>query len=112
MVSGVDWAFDLRGICIQEPNIVYSPHIYANRSDGDWHKALGNSSRVPLFVGEWGGAEQDLDFGRVLASLMRRLGLGWTAWSWADEPRLVKPCSPGYEPTLFGELVRNELLTL
>jgi hypothetical protein len=74
----------------------------------DWRKALGNSSQVPIFVGEWGGTEQDLRFGRVLTSRMRRLELGWTAWSWADEPRLVEPAS--YEPTPFGELVRNELL--
>ena len=111
MVAGVDWAFDLRGIRVQAPNIVYSAHIYPNRRPGDWFKAIGDSSNVPIFVGEWGGTEHDLDFGLALAERMRRLGLGWTSWSWVDEPKLIKPRRvPHYEPTLFGELVRNELL--
>lgn len=111
MVAGVDWAFDLRGIRVQAPNIVYSAHIYPNRRPDDWFKAIGDSSHVPIFVGEWGGTEHDLDFGLALAERMRRLGLGWTAWSWVDEPKLIKPRRvPHYEPTLFGELVRNELL--
>jgi hypothetical protein len=113
MVAGVDWAFDLRGVRIQAPNIVYSAHIYSNRRRDDWRNAIGDSSNVPVFVGEWGGTEEDLDFGRALVGEMRRLGLGWTAWSWVDEPKLVKPPRvPHYEPTVFGELVRNELLRI
>jgi aryl-phospho-beta-D-glucosidase BglC (GH1 family) len=110
LVEGVDWGFDLRRIAIEAPNIVYSTHIYANRRREDWWKALGRWREAPVFVGEWGGSENDLEFGRELASAMRELGLGWTAWSWTDYPQLVRPPgAPTYEPTVFGELVRNEL---
>jgi endoglucanase len=111
VVGGVDWAFDLRGIQVNAANIVYSAHIYSNRNPDDWWKAIGNSAEIPVFVGEWGGTEDQLAFGRTLADLMRQQGLGWTAWSWVDYPPLVQaPRSPNYQPTPFGELVRNELL--
>ena len=110
IVGGVDWAFDLRGVRIDAPNIVYSTHIYANRKPSDWHKGMGGSGEVPVFVGEWGGTEEDLEFGKKLTGTMRELGVGWTAWSWVDEPKLTQPPhAPHYDPTRFGELVRNEL---
>ena len=79
----------------------------ANRRKKDWKKALGRYREVPRFVGEWGGTDQDLEFGRELASILRERGLGWTAWSWSDFPRLVS--AAGYTPTTFGSLVRDEL---
>lgn len=112
LVAGTDWAFDLRRIRLDAPNIVYSAHIYPNRSRVNWWKALGDWAEVPIFIGEWGGRAADLDFGRCLADAMRRRGLGWAAWSWTDCPQLVRPPRvPAYEPTEFGELVRNELRT-
>ncbi len=112
LVAGVDWAFDLRHIHVDAPNIVYSAHIYPNRKPDDWRKALGRWSQAPIFVGEWGGQEEDCEFGRKLAGLMRQRSIGWSAWSWVDHPKLVlPPRGPAYQPTLFGELVRNELRT-
>jgi hypothetical protein len=112
LVGGVDWAFDLRRIRVDAPNIVYSAHIYPNRATNHWRKAVGAWSEVPVFIGEWGGAQEDLDFGVKLAGLIRQRGLGWTAWSWVDNPQLVfPPRPPNYQPTPFGELVRNELRT-
>lgn len=111
LVGGVDWAFDLRGIRIDAPDLVYSAHIYPNRKPSTWWKAVGNSAEVPIFIGEWGGAAIDLEFGRRLADLMRQQDLGWSAWSWVDRPQLVElPGAPNYEPTSFGKLVRCELL--
>ena len=107
MVGGVDWAFDLSAVQVEAPNIVYSTHIYSNRRKKNWKKALGRYREVPIFVGEWGGADQDLEFGRELASIMRERGFGWTAWSWSDFPLLVS--APGCTPTAFGSLVRDEL---
>jgi hypothetical protein len=53
---------------------------------------------------------QDLKFGENLASEIRSLGLGWTAWSWSDFPPLIEPPgAPQFNPTPFGALVRNEL---
>jgi endoglucanase len=110
LVGGTDWAFDLRGISVDAPNIVYSAHIYPNRQQADWPKALQASDHVPILVAEWGGTDQDLDFGRNLASTLRQRGLGWAAWSWVDYPQLVEaPRAPAYAPTAFGALVRGEL---
>jgi hypothetical protein len=50
----VDWAFDLRDVQVDGPNIVYLAHIYGNRKRGDWHKALSRIADVPVFIGEWG----------------------------------------------------------
>jgi endoglucanase len=111
-VGGTDWAFDLRGIRVNAPNIVYSAHIYSNRATDTWGNALGSSNSVPVFVGEWGGTDGDLDFGHNLANLLRQSGLGWTAWSWVNYPQLIQsPRAPTYRPTAFGYLVRNELST-
>lgn len=113
LVGGVDWAFDLRGISVNAPNIVYSAHIYPNRKPNSWWKAIGGSNEVPVFVGEWGGTGTDLEFGRTLSNELRQKALGWTAWSWVDDPQLVQPPrAPNYLPTAFGDLVRNELLVL
>jgi hypothetical protein len=110
LVGGVNWAFDLRGIFIDSPNILYSAHIYPNRKPSTWWKAIGRSNQVPVFIGEWGGTGRDLAFGRRLAREMRSRSLSWTAWSWVDHPHLVQcPRSPDYIPTPFGELVRAEL---
>ena len=111
LVGGVDWAFDLRGVRVDAPGIVYSAHIYPNRKPRTWWKALGGAADVPVFVGEWGGTTDDLEFGRRLSEHLRRLGLGWTAWSWADYPELVvREREANFEPTVFGALVRDRLL--
>ena len=110
MVGGVDWGFDVSGVRVDAPNIVYSTHIYSNRRQKDWPRAIGRYREIPIFVGEWGGTVQDLKFGENLASEMRSLGLGWTAWSWSDFPPLIEPPgAPQFKPTPFGALVRNEL---
>ena len=110
LVAGVDWAFDLSGIRLDAPDIVYSAHIYGNRSRHSWPKAIGRHREVPIFVGEWGGTDQDLRFGASLAEQLLRLGLGWAAWSWADFPPLViSPRAPEFKPTPFGALVQSQL---
>ncbi len=112
LVAGVDWAFDLRQIRVDAPGVVYSAHIYPNRRPLDWDKALDRWNDVPLFVGEWGGSQQDQAFGRQLAGVLRQRGIGWTAWIWIDEPHLlVPPPAPNYQATAFGDLVRNEMVT-
>jgi endoglucanase len=106
LIAGTDWGFDLSKVSVPAPNIVYSTHIYSNRPSFTWRKAIGRHRECPIFVGEWGGTEQDLAFGANLAAKLRTLGVGWTAWSWSDFPLLV---ASGFEPTRFGELVRSEL---
>jgi aryl-phospho-beta-D-glucosidase BglC (GH1 family) len=116
-VSGVDWGSDLRGVRVRSynmdaPNIVYSAHVYPNRSHHEWSRRFGHVCvDRPLFIGEWGGGEEDILWGSRLAAYMNRFACGWTAWSWADFPRLVRDAqSNDYEPTVLGSLVRSELL--
>jgi aryl-phospho-beta-D-glucosidase BglC (GH1 family) len=108
-IPGINWAYDLRGMPMDLANVVYSSHVYSNKGT-NWSDAFGDLSRtVPVFVGEFGGDDTatDLDFGRRLGQYMQELGIGWTAWSWSNEPFLVNR----YTPTQFGALVRSQLRT-
>jgi endoglucanase len=110
-VSGVDWGYDLSGFPLPGvQNVVYSTHVYPNKG-ADWDRAFGKlSASHPVFAGEWGGEDQDVAWGRMLASYFKHHGIGWTAWSWKDWPHLVqRPCEPPYEPTEFGKLVQELL---
>ncbi len=110
-VSGVDWGYDLEGFPIYGiDGVVYSSHVYPNKKK-PWKRAFGNLARsIPVFVAEWGGGENDLDWGRELMLYLQELEIGWTAWSWTDHPRLTH-AFPYYEPTAFGRLVRDGLET-
>ena len=102
-IAGTNWAYDLRGMPMDLPNVVYATHVYAEKGN-DWPAAFGDlSATVPVFVGEFGGT--DLDFGRRLMKYMQDLGIGWAAWSWFNEPFLVSR----YAVTPFGDLVRRQL---
>lgn len=118
-VSGVRWAYDLRGMPLTTghrstealPNLVYSTHVYPWTAESGltWSEAFGElSCRAPVFIAEWGGGTEDVEWGNRLARYARRLGIGWTAWSWSDHPRLVVDAqAERYEPTDFGRLVRR-----
>jgi len=108
-ISGIDWGYDLRGFPIAGlENVVYSTHVYPGKKES-WHSAFGRLSRKhPVFVGEWGGTEKDLPWGRKLQDYFNRHEIGWAAWSWCDHPRLVESGS-SYRPTAFGQLVRDSL---
>lgn len=104
-VSGMDWGYDLRGVHVDAPDIVYSTHVYPEKQ-GKWKDAFGRiAARRPVFAGEWGGWDQHVDWGRDLARYFERLGMGWTAWSWVDKPHLQH----GGVATPFGEVVKGEL---
>jgi hypothetical protein len=125
-VSGVAWAFDLRGFPLRDqsgepmPGLVYSTHVYPwsrtrlftrARSAREWTRAFGHlAGHVPLFAGEWGGAPRHAAWGRRLLEYLEGRGIGWAAWSWADWPRLVADCRRcDYTPTALGEVVRTAL---
>lgn len=104
-VSGLDWGYDLRGVHVDAPDIVYSTHIYPDKK-APWRQAFAQIARKkPVFAGEWGGWDKDLRWGRKLARTLRRLEMGWTAWSWVDKPHLQRDGLP----TRFGEIVKAEL---
>jgi endoglucanase len=108
-VPGINWAYDLRGMPMGLADIVYSSHVYPNKGS-DWFDAFGDLSRtVPVFLGEFGGQDEpkELDFVRRLVAYAQQLGIGWTAWSWFNDPILVNR----YEVTRFGDIVRRGLAT-
>lgn len=108
-VPGTDWAYDLRDHPLaREAGIVYSTHVYPGKRL-PWDKAFGQLAAVaPVFVGEWGGGDEDLAWGQQLLTYLEQRHIGWTAWSWSDHPRLIEP-STYYTPTRFGALVRTAL---
>jgi endoglucanase len=126
-VSGIRWAYDLRGMPLASAsdatpveNVVYSTHVYPWCRTGplswgsyeqDWHRAFGHlAGRVPLFVGEWGGTADHVEWGTRLMRYLDTHRIGWTAWSWADWPHLVVDCRAcDYAPTSFGALVHAAL---
>jgi aryl-phospho-beta-D-glucosidase BglC (GH1 family) len=110
-VSGLNWGYDLRGMLLNRANLVYSTHVYHNKGS-NWEDAFGFlAATLPVFAGEWGGRAEDREWGRSLARYFDDLGMGWTAWSWSNEPYLVTR----FTPTRFGDIVleqlRNNLLS-
>jgi len=104
-VSGVNWGYDLRGMALDRANLVYSTHVYRNRGS-NWKDAFGSlAETLPVFAGEWGGPGEDREWGESLADYFDYLQMGWTAWSWFNEPYLVTR----FAPTRFGEIVRVRL---
>jgi endoglucanase len=109
-VSGWDWARNLRHAPVPRageplPGAVYSFHAYPHNASGpaQFEHYFGFPrlrSAHPIFAGEWGGDDGDLPWGRQLDAYLRDRhrwagaawqGLaGWTAWSWADIPLLVR----------------------
>jgi endoglucanase len=111
-VSGLDWAYDLRGWAespLPFPNIVYSTHPYPFKGEPwAWDKYFGDfREKFPIFAGEFGGGEKDLDWGAKLIDYFNAKRIGWTAWSWVDQPHLTR--KDRRTPTPFGELVKAAL---
>jgi hypothetical protein len=104
-VSGVDWGYDLGGFPLDRANLVYSTHPYPNKSL-DWERAFGRLARSwPVFAGECGGEDRDVEWGRRLFEYFNELGMGFAAWGWSDRPLLVER----YQATPFGKLVRDAI---
>ena len=107
-IGGTNWAYDLRGMPIDDlDNVVYSTHIYPNKGT-DWDNVFGDlSESAPIFAGEIGGTDspQELDYVRRLLDYLQQKQIGFAAWSWIDQPNLVTR----YTPTAFGQLIRQSL---
>lgn len=107
-IGGTNWAYDLRGMPIEDlENVVYSTHIYPNKGS-DWDNVFGDlSESVPVFAGEIGGTESpdELDYVRRLLVYLKQREIGFAAWSWIDQPQLITR----FVPTAFGEIIRGSL---
>ena len=85
-VSGVGWAYDLRGFPLRRRSghavdgLVYSTHVYPWTTTGMWPGAAGSRSGTapsatwpaacPVFAGEWGGDAPQVDWGRRLLAYL------------------------------------------
>ncbi len=106
MIGGMDWSYDLRGIYLDAPNVIYSTHVYPNKG-ANWDEAFGDKAwDFPVFAGEFGGWDQDIAWGQRLLDYFDERQMGWTAWSWRDKPHLQHDL----EATPFGRIVRQRLL--
>jgi len=108
-VPGTEWAYDLSGHPLPGiTGIVHSTHVYPGKRIS-WDDAFGHLAQlVPVFVGEWGGGDEDLAWGQQLLAYLERRQIGWTAWSWSDHPRLIEPATE-YVTTRFGAVVKTAL---
>ncbi len=121
-VSGLDWGFDLSGVlqgyAITGSNFVYETHPYPFK-DTNWDGYFGAvSEKYPVYVGEWGfggrrsNSTNDLIYANHLMDYTRQHDLHWTAWDLhvSAGPTLIKNWQ--YEPTVFGQFVKDQLATL
>jgi endoglucanase len=124
-VSGVRWAYDLRGFPLRRRSgapvegLVYSTHVYPwlalglwpGRPEQEWHRAFGHLAEAhPVFAGEWGGDESRVEWGRRLLAYLEATTVGWAAWSWCDWPPLLGDHRGGdYACTPFGAVVKEGL---
>lgn len=118
-VGGLDWAYDLSGVlqgyAITGTNYVYETHPYPNKKD--WDKCFGAvSATYPVYVGEWGfggrnmGGTNGLPYGQRLMDYIKAHGIPlWTAWDFSATagPTMFKNWN--YEPTVFGQFVKEQL---
>lgn len=113
LVSGLNWSSDVSEWArnpLPYSNIVYSVHVYpwlGNKSA--WNTKFGNySDELPMFVGEFGGYSENITWGKELIAYLNQKQLGWTAWSWVDDPHLTQENHT--TPTEFGNLVKQILV--
>jgi hypothetical protein len=114
LVSGMDWASDLTQWAanpLPHANIVYSAHVYPWLGGlREWDIHFGQYvDKFPIFIGEFGGTNNDVIWGKQLLSYLNNKQLGWTAWSWVDAPFLTNQIDRR-TPTPFGQIVKDMLL--
>ncbi len=118
IVEGTEYASNLSGVLsdpVKAPDVVYSVHEYGpslrvpEAGPEFWDKTFGNvASRYPVYVGEFGGNDADVAYGKQLIQYMDHKGLSWTSWNWGEAvPNLEK----GGRLTAFGQLVAAHLKT-
>lgn len=107
LISGTNWGYDLRGMPMDLPNVVYSTHVYPDKGN-DWAGAFGDvSEQVPVFAAELGPKVNDpeIDFVQKLIEFLKDREIGWAAWSWFNEPLLINR----YAATPYGAIIRRSL---
>lgn len=120
LVSGVDWAYDLREVeqnPVGRQNIVYEAHVYPMATgSGPWNEYFGYlADYYPVFAGEWGFQPGDPglnatteSYGKPLLTYMAQKNISWTAFCWSAYWTPVMLDSR-YVPTEFGQLVKETL---
>ena len=123
-VSGLDWGYDLSGVlqgyAIAGTNVIYETHPYPFK-DTNWDGNFGAASeKYPVYIGEWGfggsrrmnNVTNNLIYANHLMDYARQHQLHWTAWDLhiSAGPTLIKNWQ--YEPTVFGQFVKDQLAAL
>lgn len=126
VVPGVANGYDLSGVArnpVNRPNIVYNTHPYVDRTGqthGTWDSDFGYlTDKYPVIAGEWGFIENypksicanaTLEgYGIPITSYMRQHNMSWTAFAFSKSWLPMLENEPGYQPTKFGQLVKDEL---
>jgi endoglucanase len=93
-VSGQGPATDVYNNRVNDSNLLYTFHFYAASHGAEYRAKLDEaSSRVPVFVTEWGTQQASGDGGNDFASsqqyidLMARKKISWTSWNYSDDIR-------------------------
>lgn len=119
LVAGVDWCYDLSKASadpVKRPNIAYAVHVYPDRPMLFWWFSWGYlADEYPVVVTEWGYWEKPnpsltkLVYAKPLMSFVEERCAGWVAWvfhpTWT--PNMIRDWS--YDPTDFGEFVKQRL---
>jgi aryl-phospho-beta-D-glucosidase BglC (GH1 family) len=118
LVNGMEWGYDLSGVlegyAVKGTNIVYGTHPYPHKSR-DWDRHFGRvSEKYPVLMGEFGGDKPEhlSEYAPRLLAYARDRGLHWTAWVFHPGcwPTLIRNWE--FEPSPFGEKVKQALLEL
>jgi endoglucanase len=86
-------------------NLMYSFHFYAADHGAEYRARLDEaSSRLPVFVTEWGTQEDtgdgrnDFKSAQQFVDLMARKKISWTSWNYSDDERSGAAFTPGTCP--------------
>jgi len=125
LVGGVEYARDLSWVLekpLDDPNIVYSSHIYPAHSRSRWNHWFGEvSARYPVLITEWGFFDpQEVEgpdylagsvesYGEPLLSYLDEHDIGWVA-CWYDDEWLPPMFKDGLKSTtVYGQWVLGKL---
>lgn len=116
-IGGLDWGYDLSGVlqgfAVKGMDIIYETHPYPQKKE--WDKCFGEvSKQYPVYIGEWGagGNTNGMAYGQRIMDYVKQHDIQlWTSWDFHPSagPTLIKNWS--YEPTKFGEYVKEMLVT-
>lgn len=125
LVGGVEYARDLSWVLanpLDDPNLVYTAHIYPAHSKSRWDHWFGEVAQYyPVLITEWGFFDaRELDgpgylagsvenYGEPFLAYLEEHGIGWVA-CWYDDAWLPPMFLDGLEEkTVYGQWLLEKL---